>query len=47
MPAASPQLITDQLFEKLSPSIEKGENLLGEFELFSIIRDAKKIPVED
>ncbi|QXA50748.1 hypothetical protein I6L58_06865 [Enterobacter cancerogenus] len=47
MPAASPKLITDQLFEKLSPSIEKGENLLGEFELFSIIRDAKKIPVED
>ncbi|KLV69669.1 MULTISPECIES: hypothetical protein [Citrobacter freundii complex] len=47
MAATSPQLITDQLFEKLSPSIEKGENLIGEFELFSIIRDAKKIPVED
>lgn len=47
MPAASPELITDSLFEKLSPSLEKGENLLGEFELFGIIRDAKKIPVED
>lgn len=47
MPSASPKLITDQLFERLFPSLEKGENLLGEFEVFSIIRDAKKIPVED
>lgn len=47
MPATSPQLITDQLFERLSPSIEKGENLIGEFEVHSIIREAKKIPVED
>ena len=47
MPSASPQLITDQLFEKLSPSIESGENFLGEFEIFSIIREAKKIPIED
>jgi hypothetical protein len=47
MSSASPKLITDQLFERLFPSLEQGENLLGEFEVFSIIRDAKKIPVED
>lgn len=47
MSSASPKLITDQLFGRLFPSLEKGENLLGEFEVFSIIRDAKKIPVED
>jgi len=47
MPAASPQPITDQLLERLAPSIREGENLLGEFEIFSIIRDAKKISAKD
>ena len=46
MPAALPQTIADSLFDKLAPSIEKGENLLDEFEVHSIIRDAKKIPSE-
>lgn len=43
----SAELITNQLFDRLFPSIEKGENLLGEFEIFGIIRDAKKIPEKD
>ncbi|TKU47852.1 hypothetical protein FDW94_07190 [Citrobacter sp. wls757] len=47
MSSASPEPITDKLFERLFPSLEQGMNLLGEFEVFSIIRDAKKIPVED
>lgn len=43
----SAELITNQLFDRLFPSIEKGENLIGEFEVFGIIRDAKKIPEKD
>lgn len=43
----SAELITNQLFDRLFPSIESGENLIGEFEVFGIIRDAKKIPEED
>jgi len=41
---ANPQLITNELLEKLIPSIESGENLLGDFGLRVVRREAKKIP---
>ncbi|MCE0845968.1 hypothetical protein LVQ79_10470 [Buttiauxella sp. A2-C1_F] len=44
MPSVNPQLITNDLLEKLIPSIESGENKLGDFGLRVILREAKKIP---
>lgn len=40
----NPQLITNKLLEKLIPSIESGEDLIGDFGLRVIKRDAGKIP---
>jgi len=44
MTSANPQLKTNELLDKLVPSIESGENLIGEFGLRVVIREAKKIP---
>ena len=33
-----------ELLDLLTPSLTKGENLLSEFEVHRIIREAKKIP---
>lgn len=44
MTNVSPQLKTNELIEKLVPSIESGVNLLGDFGLRVVIREARKIP---